>query len=118
MLEFLRAQLAELLNKRLGLKAELDGILAAPTAEKRGLTDAEDKAFAAKRDEIKARDTEIADLEARIAELGEIEERSARADKLAADLGQTGPQRSPSGVRVGNEPLTYNRGAEHSYFLD
>jgi HK97 family phage major capsid protein len=119
MLEFLRQQLQSLLEARATLKSELDGILAAPTTEKRGLTEAEDKAFGEKRDAIKAKDGEIEALEARIAEVEQIEERSARADKLAADLGQTGEQRNPaSKARVTSEPLTYGEGSGHSYFLD
>ena len=112
MLEFLRQQLAELLTKRTTLKSELDGILAAPTTEKRDLNADETKAFEEKRDAIKVLDTRKDELEERITELAEIEERSGRADKLAAELGQTG------GARVTSEPLTYNRHSGQSYFLD
>ncbi|GLZ36219.1 hypothetical protein Lesp02_84060 [Lentzea sp. NBRC 105346] len=118
MLEFLRKQLAELLTKRASLKAEMDGVLAAPTKEQRGLTDDEAKLFDEKRAAIGAVDGEIEPLQARIAELVEIEERSARADKLAADLGQTGQQRGPAPAVVTYEQTTYHRGSRHSYFLD
>lgn len=123
MLEFLRAQLAELLNRRSALKAELDGILAAPSHEKRGLTTEETTAFDAKRSAIQALDdTEIKPMQERIAEIEKLEERSAAADKLAADLGQSGEHRGPArpagGARVTREPLTYQNNGEHSYFLD
>ena len=124
MLEFLRAQLAELLNRRSALKAELDGILAAPSAAKRSLTTDETTAFDAKRAAIQALDTdEIKPMQERIAEIEQIEERSAAADKLAADLGQNGANRNPDGrpgggTRVTSEPLTYQSDGPHSYFLD
>jgi hypothetical protein len=118
MLEFLRQQLKELLEARAALKSELDGILVAPTNEKRGLTEAEDKTFAEKRDAITAKDGEIQAVQKRIAELEEIEQRSENANKLAAEFGQKGEQRKPS-VQVGAEPFTYNRwNRNHSYFLD
>jgi HK97 family phage major capsid protein len=124
MLEFLRAQLAELLNRRSALKAELDGILAAPSHEKRGLTTDETQAFDAKRAAItKLDDDEIAPLEARIAEVEKMEKRGEAADKLRAELGQSGEQRNPDGrpaggARVTSEPMTYSRHSAHSYFLD
>lgn len=120
MLEFLRQQLAELLTKRATLKSEMDGILVAPTTEKRDLNTDEAKVFAEKRDAIKAFDTRKGELEERIAELADLEERSGRADKLAAELGQAGEQRNPAsgGARVTSEPLTYHRHAGQSYFLD
>lgn len=117
MLEFLRAQLAKLLEERAALKAGLDKVLEAPQAEQRGLTDEEAKAFAERRDAIKAKDEEISQVEARIAELEEIEKRSQRANELQARYGQPGPA-TPSGVRVVSEPLTYERGNGRSYFLD
>jgi HK97 family phage major capsid protein len=117
-LEFLRQQLKELLEARAALKSELDGVLVAPTTDKRGLTDAEEKTFGEKRDAITAKDTEIAAAQKRIAELEDIEKRSENADKIAAEFGQRGEQRTPR-AKVGAEPMTYNRwNRNHSYFLD
>ncbi|MGI5232867.1 phage major capsid protein [Actinoallomurus sp. CA-142502] len=121
MLEFLRQQLAELLTKRAALKTELDAVLAKPTEEKRNLTDEETKTFGEKRDAIKALDTDAEGLQARIAELEEIEQRSEKANELQAKYGQDKPgteARRASGVKVTREPLTYERGNGHSYFLD
>jgi HK97 family phage major capsid protein len=121
MLEFLRQQLGELLTKRAALKTELDAVLAKPTEEKRALTDDESKAFGEKRDAIKALDTDVEGMQARIAELEEIEKRSETANDLQAKYGQDKPgqeARRPSGVQVTREPLTYERGSGHSYFLD
>ncbi|TCO64947.1 phage major capsid protein [Actinocrispum wychmicini] len=119
MLEFLRQQLQQLLEARATLKSDLDQILVAPTTDKRNLTAEEDTAFSEKRDAIKAKDTEIQALDARIAEVTEIEERSQRVDQLRAELGQTGEQRNPAvSARVTSEPTTYHRGSKHSYFLD
>lgn len=116
MLAFLRTQLQELLEQRAALKTELDGILATPAAEKRGLTDDEDKAFAEKRDAIKAKDADIAAVEARIGELEEAEQRDAKAAELRAKYQPGGPQ--PSGVKVTSEPETYRKGGNVSYFRD
>jgi HK97 family phage major capsid protein len=114
MLEFLRTQHAALLAARGQLKTELDAILAAPTAEKRGLTADEDTAFAEKRDAIKAKDDELGKLQGRIAELEDIETRGAAADKLAAKYQPAG--RAPA--QVASEPRTYGVGSKSSYFLD
>ncbi|MQT03172.1 phage major capsid protein [Streptomyces jumonjinensis] len=106
----------ELLEQRAALKTELDGILSAPSAEKRKLTDDEDTAFASKRDAIKAKDTEIRAVEERIGELEEAEERTAKAAELRAKYTPAGPQ--TSGVTVVSEPETYRRGGQRSYFRD
>lgn len=116
MLAFLREQMQTLLTQRAALKTELDATIEAPTKEKRDLTDAEQSAFTEKRDALKAKDDEIAALQARIAELEEAEKRDATAAELRAKFGQTGPQ--PSGLQVTAEPMTYERGNGQSYFLD
>src|ERR1044072_1180163 len=79
MLAFLRKQLQDLLEQRAALKTELDGILDAPGAEQRDLTDAEKTAFGEKRDAIKAKDGEVETVRGRIAELEEAEERDKKA---------------------------------------
>jgi HK97 family phage major capsid protein len=115
-LEFLRQQLAKLLEERAALKTELDGVLTAPTAEQRALTDTETKTFGEKRDAIKAKDSEIEAAQARIAELEDIDKRGQTAQDLATRYGQN------SDTQPGNptvrEPLTYQRGDNRSYFLD
>lgn len=122
MLEFLRARLKELLEKRAGLKVELDEILKAPSAEKRDLNASEATAFESKRGEIRAIDDETAGLNTRITELEDDEQREQAANGLRAQYGQVAPdgpeRRQPSGVSVGSEPLTYEPDAPHSYFQD
>lgn len=124
MLEFLRQQLAELLTTRSAAKAALDEILKTPTAEKRGLTADESTAFGAKRDEIAELDKRAEELRAQIGDLEQIEQRTAAADRLAAELGQStrgeggagNERRAPA--QVVSEPKTYEDGSKHSYFLD
>lgn len=116
MLAFLRTQLQELLEQRAALKTELDGILAKPAEEKRGLTDDEDTAFTEKRDAIKGKDNDIKAVEERIADLEEAEKRDARAAELRARYQPAGPQ--PTGIKVTSEPETYRKGGQVSYFRD
>lgn len=123
MLEFMRRRLAKLLEERAALKASLDEVLAAPTKEERGLTDAEKTAFEEKRSSVVAKDGEIDEVRGTITQLEEDARRQANVDDLARKLGQDGQQRAgtpgaPAPARVGSEPLTYGRGAKHSYFLD
>ncbi|MEU2313144.1 phage major capsid protein [Streptomyces albidoflavus] len=117
MLAFLRTQLQELLEQRAALKADLDGVLTAPTAEKRNLTDEEQSAFDEKRETIKAKDAEIDGCQKRIAELEESEARDTAAAELRARYGQA-PTPAPSGVTVTSEPETYRRDGQQSYFRD
>jgi HK97 family phage major capsid protein len=116
MLEFLRKQLEQLLEQRAGLKSSLDAVLTAPTAESRGLSDEEKKTFDAAEVALRAHDDQIEAARAQIEQLEAIEKRSAAADKIAAELGQGGEQRSPA--RTGAEPATYRKGGNASYFLD
>ncbi|MEU0181780.1 phage major capsid protein [Streptomyces sp. NPDC006207] len=116
MLEFLRKQLQDALERRAALKTELDGILTAPTAEKRDLNADEESAFAEKRDAIKGIDGDVETLRGRISELEEGEARDARAAELRAQYSAKGPQ--PTGIRVTSEPETYRRDGKTSYFRD
>ncbi|MEU0426441.1 phage major capsid protein [Streptomyces canus] len=116
MLAFLRKQLQDLLEQRAALKTELDGILDAPGAEQRDLTDAEKTAFGEKRDAIKAKDDEVETVRGRIAELEEAEERDKKAAELRAKYQPAGPQ--PTGVKVTSEPETYRKAGQVSYFRD
>jgi len=119
-LEFLRRQLATLLEKRAGLVSAFDGIIAGAAAENRNqLNPDEQTRFDAGREEIKKVDAEISAQESRIADQEQIEVRSAAARNSAANSGdQGGTPAAPSGVTVGYEPTTYHRAAKHSYFLD
>lgn len=121
MLEFLRARVKELLEKRSTLTTELDTILEAPGREKRDLNEAEAAAFTEKRAAIKAIDTELEPLKQRIADAEEDEKRTAAADLMRQQYGQVSPdapgKRSPS-VGVGSEPMTYEPDSPHSYFQD
>lgn len=116
MLAFLRSQLQDLLEQRAALKTELDGILDGPTAEKRSLSDEEDKAFTEKRDAVKAKDADIEAVRTRIGELEEDEKRDATAADLRAQYQPAGQQ--PTGVTVVSEPETYRKGGKASYFRD
>lgn len=116
MLEFLKRQLRELAERRAALSGDAAKIVAAAEAEKRGLTTEETANFDGKLAEVKAVDEEIAKTEARIAEVEEQEKRAGRAAEI---VGETrGGDRQTSGAVVTHEPMTYERGNGHSYFLD
>ncbi|MGW7195544.1 phage major capsid protein [Streptomyces chryseus] len=116
MLAFLRKQMQAALEERAALKTALDGVIEAPTKENRALTDEETSRFNEARSAVKAKDDEIEGMRARISELEESEARDAKAAELRKQFGQEGPQ--PTGARVTSEPLTYQRGNGHSYFMD
>jgi HK97 family phage major capsid protein len=115
-LEFLRQQLAKLLEERAALKTDLDAVLETPTKEQRALTEAETKTFNERRDAIKAKDSDIDAAKNRIAELEEIEKRGQTAADLATRYGQNSD--TPPGNPQVTEALTYQRGTNRSYFLD
>lgn len=116
MLAYLRKQMTAALEARAALKTEMDSVLTAPTAESRGLNDAEAVLFAEKRDAVKAKDTEIEELAAKIKDLEEDEKREQRAAQVLAEHKQTGERRER--VRVTSEPETYRKGGDTSYFRD
>ena len=118
MLEFLRRQLAKLLEERAALATERDQVLTVPEAEERGLTEAEQSVFDEKRGAVSAKDGAIEELRARIDELEEDAKREARAGELAAKYGQVGEQRERPTVTVVSEPDTYRKGGQESYFRD
>lgn len=116
MLEFLKRQLRELAERRAALSGDAAKIVATADAEKRGLNSDETTNFDAKLAEVTKIDEEIAKTEARIAEVDAQEKRAAKA---TAVLGETGSaDRQPGGAVVTSEPMTYERGNGHSYFLD
>lgn len=118
MLEFLRKQLTALLEERAALKTDLDGVLTAPRAEQRDLSDEETASFAEKRAAINAKDDEIAALEKRVSEAEEAERRDSKHAELSAKYGQAGEQRERPTVAVTSEPETYRKGGQQSYFRD
>jgi HK97 family phage major capsid protein len=122
MLEFLRRQMAALLEKRAGLQADMDKVLEVAEREKRtSLTEDESTRFAEIRSAItKLDDDEIKPLQARIAELEEDEKRNQAANALRAQYGQVNPDGGErrASVSVGAEPQVYGDGSGHSYFLD
>ncbi|MEU6490387.1 phage major capsid protein [Streptomyces sp. NPDC046984] len=118
MLAYLRKQMQSALEARAALKTDLDGIV--KSVEDSGtekLSADQQTAFDAKRAEIRAKDDEIADLEARIADLEEDEKREQRAADLHARHGQAGERREAR-VTVTSEPETYRKGGQASYFRD
>lgn len=119
MLEFLRARLKELLEQRAAHKTKLDEVLAAPSTEKRDLNADETAKFTEYRAAITKLDEEIGEVRGRVTELEEDAKRDQAANELRAQFGQDAgqEQRGAAGLTV-NEPLTYERGGPHSYFLD
>lgn len=119
MLDKLRDELRELLDKRAEAKTKIDDILA--TAEARddsNLTEEEDAAFQAARGEARKLDGEIATRKDRIADIEEMNERDAERDELAKTLQPEVTPKSERGIKVTKEEPTYRRGGKHSFFLD
>ena len=101
-LTMLREKLNTRIAERNERKAELDAILAAPTAEGRDLNDDEAAKFADAKSAVTAADAEIDELNARIAELDAIEARQHQAAAVAPK----------GGAVVRREARTYNPDAE------
>ncbi|MCW6010323.1 phage major capsid protein [Micromonospora sp. CPCC 205371] len=120
MLEFLRAQLEQLRQKRAALKADLEGVVDAAKRASRGLTDEEKTKLSAGTAELRKMDDDISGAATQIRELEEAEQREEAAAKARAEGGQGGQdRRGAGGARVTSEPLTYGRQSyRHSYFLD
>ncbi|MFE4701459.1 phage major capsid protein [Streptomyces sp. NPDC056738] len=116
MLAYLRKQMTAALEARAALKTEMDGILAAPKAESRDLSDDEARTFGEKREALKSKDTEIEAFRERIADLEKDEQREQRAAEILAEHRQTGERRER--VTVVSEPETYRKGGQTSYFRD
>lgn len=93
MLEFLRKQLAALLERRAAAATARDAAIAAATAESRALTTEESAAFDARLAEVTQIDTDVTAMNARIAEVETQETRSAESARSLADAGLTGPDR-------------------------
>lgn len=121
MLEFLRRQLAKLLEERGALAAAVESSYAEARAESRDLTEAEQAARTEARAALVAHDEKIAEVRQNLSDAEEDERRSAEAARLASELGtvDTREERSASGgARVTSEPTTYRKGGQHSYFRD
>lgn len=117
MLAYLRKQMQSALEARAALKTELDGIAKAVEdsgAEK--LSAEQQTTWDAKRSELRAKDSEIEDLSARIKDLEEDEKREQRAAAIHAEHRQAGERRER--VTVVSEPETYRKGGQTSYFRD
>jgi HK97 family phage major capsid protein len=112
-IDTLRAQLAAAYEARAAKAAELDVILAAPEAEARDLNSDESVAFAEARDFVKASDSSIETLEARVAELVAIDTARANHEARAKELAP-----NSAIVRVGREELTYRADTAHSFLRD
>lgn len=117
MLAYLRKQMTAALEARAALKSEIDGIVkAAEEAGAEKLSADQQTAFDAKRSELRAKDTEIEQLDTRIKDLEEDEQREQRASAIHARHGQAGERRER--VTVTSEPETYRKGGQASYFRD
>ena len=120
-----RAQLEKLRGDRSGLVTELDGIVEAAAAESREFTveEAEKRGgLTARIDQLDAAITEAED-QVRQAEHDEREKRmeeklAERLQKLGLGDGMPLGPSGISGVKVGDEPRTYERGNGQSYLLD
>ena len=118
-LEALRAALRAALDQRSASQADLDTLLAAPSAENRSLTTEETDRFAALRTSLEALDVQSDELRQQISTLEDMEARRAAADALRSTLPADPAGRTvPPQVRVGAEPLTYQRGGNQSFFRD
>jgi HK97 family phage major capsid protein len=120
-IDFLRARIGELLEKRQTEQSALDEILKAPNAENRNLTEDETARFTERKAAIVAVDGEITGAQAELAEAEDTEKRAAAASALSAQYGQANPdapeRRNALGLKASG-PMTYERGGPHSYFLD
>jgi HK97 family phage major capsid protein len=117
MLEFLRKQLAELLERRAALRNKLDGVIAEARSAGRDLTTDEASDLAKGTEELRSLNGREDELKAQIADAEETERREQAAAASRAQVGQTGERRT-GGATVINEPQVYGRGSGNSYFHD
>jgi HK97 family phage major capsid protein len=101
-----REMIADLLNKRSALKADLDGLVDGATAEKRSLSEDESARFDKGEAEIRAFDERVKELDAQV-----------QADAAAADMAKRYAPKAGDGVQ--SEPEIYRSGnGGRSYFRD
>lgn len=93
-------------QKRSALLAEADGFVATAQTEKRDLTNDEDKAIAARLEEVRELDEQIQRHE-------ELEERAAKAAEVRAET-----KIDTAVAVVKSEPRTYHAKAGHSFIAD
>lgn len=117
MLEFLRRQLAKLLEERAGLAETVNGTIAVARSENRDLSDTEQAAYTEARGALVAHDARIDEVRANLADAEADEQRAQAAADLAVELGTVTPERRAP-ASVGAEPTTYRRGGQASYFRD
>lgn len=117
MLEFLRQQLAQLLERRAALRAELDGVIAEARTQTRGLNDDEQTRMNAGTEELRGLNAREDELNGQIRDAEETERRAQNAATARVQTGQTGEPRT-GGAVVTSEPQVYGRGSGRSYFHD
>jgi len=117
MLEFLRQQLAQLLERRAALRAELDGVIAEARTQTRGLNDDEQTRMNAGTEELRGLIAREDELNGQIRDAEETERRAQNAATARAQTGQTGEPRT-GGAVVTSEPQVYGRRSGNSYFHD
>ncbi|WKK26562.1 phage major capsid protein [Streptomyces olivoreticuli] len=100
-----RALIQALMQRRADRKAELDELLKTPTAETRDLNEDE-------RAKFETVEKEIREIDDRVKELDEQQTRDDASAEVARRY-NVGDR-----VEVVSEPLTYQRGANRSYFID
>lgn len=115
MLEFLRKQLAELLERRSQLEQTVTATFADARTENRDLTEAEQSAYDEARQALVAHDAAIAAMKQRVADGEADEKRAADAAAIQASLGAPTERAATTVIR---EPETYRRGGQASYFRD
>ncbi len=117
MLEFLRQQLAQLLERRAALRAELDGVTTGARSANRDLTDDERARLNAGTEELRTINSREDEVNAQIRDAEETERREQAAATARSATGQTGERRT-GGAVVTSEPQVYGRGSGQSYFHD
>ncbi len=119
LIEELRAKVKAALEERARRQAELDQIIAA--AEERGdgaLTDEEEAKLREIRERVRAIDSDVDEVRARIDELEEDERRRKAAEEAARRFEGSNPgERRQPPIQV-TEPSTYRDGGPHSFFAD
>lgn len=116
MLEFLRQQLAKLLEERAGLATAMTAVLEGPQKENRALTTEESAKFTEATAALEAHDGKITEARKQLEAAEAAEQRKSATNDLAAKLGQINP--TDGRIQVVSEPTVYGRGLRHSYWLD
>jgi len=110
LLDMVRDELRANLDARTTAQAALDAIVAAAEGEARNLTDDEQTAFTAARDELVTLDEARGPLTTRVAELEATEAARVAADAVAAALPTSSDRSTRGGGRVTREARTYGPG--------